>query len=152
MCSRVQMIRGESAPAGVRFVGRGTPYENPWEHRTKADLARVPALNGDEWELETRISGPGSKPFRHADGTTTWHEVRYLTPWESREVFRQAVIGKGGARFPAGTAQLLAPERIRRDLRGFDLACYCTPGQPCHVDVLVSVARGALPGPDVFRR
>ncbi|OWV01629.1 hypothetical protein B5D80_25865 [Micromonospora wenchangensis] len=30
----------------------------------------------------------------------------------------------------------------RRDLAGRDLACWCPPGQPCHADVLLSVANG----------
>ena len=31
-------------------------------------------------------------------------------------------------------------ERARRELRGHDLACWCKPGWPCHVDVLLAVA------------
>lgn len=30
----------------------------------------------------------------------------------------------------------------RIDLRGKNLACWCPPGQPCHVDVLLAVANG----------
>lgn len=29
---------------------------------------------------------------------------------------------------------------IRRELRGKNLACWCKPGQPCHVDVLLQIA------------
>lgn len=29
---------------------------------------------------------------------------------------------------------------IRRELRGFDLACYCQPGATCHADVLLRIA------------
>lgn len=28
------------------------------------------------------------------------------------------------------------------ELRGFDLACWCKPGQPCHADVLLRYASG----------
>ena len=31
-------------------------------------------------------------------------------------------------------------DRIRRELRGRDLACYCAPGLPCHADVLLEIA------------
>lgn len=31
---------------------------------------------------------------------------------------------------------------VRRDLAGRNLACWCPPGQPCHADVLLSVANG----------
>lgn len=35
--------------------------------------------------------------------------------------------------------ELLVP-RLRHDLRGRDLACWCKVGQPCHRDVLLAVA------------
>jgi hypothetical protein len=38
-----------------------------------------------------------------------------------------------------------SPERqaeAKRDLRGFDLACNCQLGQPCHADVLLVIANG----------
>lgn len=31
-------------------------------------------------------------------------------------------------------------QRIRDQLRGKNLACYCPPGQPCHADVLLELA------------
>ena len=37
-------------------------------------------------------------------------------------------------------------ERIRRDLRGRDLACYCSERSPCHADVLLVVANQDPPG------
>ncbi|HEX3800219.1 MAG TPA: DUF4326 domain-containing protein [Verrucomicrobiae bacterium] len=30
--------------------------------------------------------------------------------------------------------------RIRRELRGKNLACWCKPGAPCHADVLLKIA------------
>lgn len=39
----------------------------------------------------------------------------------------------------------LTPERIRADLAGKSLACWCRPGQPCHADVLLQVANGSTP-------
>jgi hypothetical protein len=35
--------------------------------------------------------------------------------------------------------------RIRRDLRGRDLACFCSERSPCHADVLLLVANGDPP-------
>ena len=37
-----------------------------------------------------------------------------------------------------GQPDLLA--KVRRELRGKDLYCYCKPGQPCHGDVLLRIA------------
>lgn len=34
----------------------------------------------------------------------------------------------------------LTPERIRADLAGKSLACWCRPGEPCHADVLLAIA------------
>jgi hypothetical protein len=40
------------------------------------------------------------------------------------------------------------PERKRlildslHELRGKNLACWCTPGKPCHADVLLEIANG----------
>lgn len=31
-------------------------------------------------------------------------------------------------------------QRIKRDLRGKNLACWCPPGSPCHADVLLEIA------------
>ncbi|GLW34609.1 DUF4326 domain-containing protein [Actinoplanes regularis] len=36
-------------------------------------------------------------------------------------------------------------ERVRQDLRGADLACWCPLDGPCHGDVLIRVADGADP-------
>jgi hypothetical protein len=34
------------------------------------------------------------------------------------------------------------PGRQWSDLRGKNLACWCKPGEPCHADVLLSLANG----------
>lgn len=31
----------------------------------------------------------------------------------------------------------------KRELRGYDLACYCPLDEPCHADVLLAIANGA---------
>ena len=33
-------------------------------------------------------------------------------------------------------------EDVRRELAGWNLACYCEPGDPCHGDVLLAIANG----------
>lgn len=32
---------------------------------------------------------------------------------------------------------------VRRELRGKDLACWCSLDQPCHADVLLQIANGS---------
>ena len=39
------------------------------------------------------------------------------------------------------------PERVaevRKELKGKPLACWCSPGLPCHADTLVEVANGGV--------
>jgi hypothetical protein len=31
-------------------------------------------------------------------------------------------------------------DRMRRELRGKNLACFCAPGSPCHADILLEIA------------
>jgi len=35
-------------------------------------------------------------------------------------------------------------EEIRRELAGKDLVCWCPVDQPCHADVLLKIANGAV--------
>ncbi|MFE9192028.1 DUF4326 domain-containing protein [Micromonospora sp. NPDC007208] len=42
---------------------------------------------------------------------------------------------------PMGNCELDV-EEVRRDLAGWNLACWCGPDQPCHVDVLLEIANG----------
>ena len=37
----------------------------------------------------------------------------------------------------------LTCERIRAELAGKDLACWCPPGSPCHADVLLAIANAS---------
>jgi hypothetical protein len=34
-------------------------------------------------------------------------------------------------------------EAIRAELKGFNLACWCKPGTPCHSEVLIELANGS---------
>jgi hypothetical protein len=50
-------------------------------------------------------------------------------------------------------AWVYAPEQaalrqaVDRELKGWDLACYCPPGWPCHADVLLEIANAEEPSP-----
>lgn len=35
----------------------------------------------------------------------------------------------------------------RQELRGRNLACWCSPGSPCHADVLIEIANDTYPTP-----
>lgn len=34
-------------------------------------------------------------------------------------------------------------ERVRKELKGKNLACWCKPDSPCHADVLLEIANGS---------
>lgn len=36
------------------------------------------------------------------------------------------------------------PAAIAKALRGFNLACWCKPGEPCHADILLEIANAPL--------
>lgn len=128
--ARIQRERtkGWRAPAGAVYVGRGTRWGNPYKLGTT--LVRYPAINGDRWELEGRLSKtPGqTHHFRHPDGTITWHQVEPASPEQILELYRRWLDQR--------------PELIhqaRTTLAGRDLMCWCPPG-PCHADILLKIA------------
>lgn len=73
--------------------------------------------------------GPFGNPFRP---TITTGSLAPASTADCVEVFRQWLqqdtIGKSVA------------IRARQELRGFNLACYCPLGSPCHADVLLELA------------
>ncbi|HXW79546.1 MAG TPA: DUF4326 domain-containing protein [Acidimicrobiales bacterium] len=43
-----------------------------------------------------------------------------------------------------GTPGAPTPEQIHDHLTGRDLCCWCPPGEPCHADMLLELANGAV--------
>ncbi|MGW2371750.1 DUF4326 domain-containing protein [Kitasatospora sp. NPDC001683] len=142
--ARVQRRRtaGWRAPEGAIYVGPGSRWANPWSWRTRHALARVPALDGSEWELETRISSAGrTHPYLHPDGRVTPHAIRYLTRQESVDLYRAALTAPtSSVRLWQHCSPHLTVVDARRELAGRDLVCRCALGQPCHADVLLQLA------------
>ncbi len=68
---------------------------------------------------------------------------RYGNPYATAEEYRRRLIEEGAV---LNGCYLITPEYIRRDLRGFNLACFCRPGDPCHADVLLELANAAVEG------
>jgi hypothetical protein len=140
-------VRSWRTPENAVYVGPGSRWANPWRWRTRDALARVPALDGAEWELETRISSAGrDHAYHHADGRITPHEIRYMTRAECIEVYRQALTAPT-ARLRLWTypGPALTVADAHAELAGLDLACRCALGQLCHADVLLELANAPLP-------
>lgn len=109
---RIQRRRtaGWRAPAGAKYVGRGTRYGNPYAVVRQTDgMLAIPAA-------ETNRKWP----------TFTYeHDARA----EAVRLYRTHL-----AQHP----DLVA--RARRELASHNLMCWCPEDQPCHVDVLLRVA------------
>jgi len=72
----------------------------------------------------------GSKVCSKASGV--YREEPIETAADAVERFRD-MLEIDGRNYPP-------TEEIIRELRGKDLACWCLPDEPCHVDVLLEVA------------
>lgn len=83
-------------------------------------------------------------PFvRHGDGMAMSRQMAVAS-------FRSFVLAEGcwwskplpwpAGKIPAGPPTTL--DDVRAELRGKNLACWCKPGEPCHVDVLLEIANG----------
>lgn len=122
---RIQRRRtkGWRAPDGAVYVGRGTPWGNPWTvtecleagwATTDVEARRVSAEFFRAWLDGTLDGGPGPEG-------TSWSQ-------ENRDWIREHVA----------------------ELRGRDLMCWCpppSPGQPdhCHAAVLLKLANQPQP-------
>lgn len=116
--------RGWRAPAGAKYVGRGSRFGNPW----------VVVQTPTGWAINWVPGGPGPKP--PADKWWADCSTRYAA--HETAVYRYAAM-------LADQPDLLA--MVRTDLPGRDLMCWCPRELPCHADVLLAAAAGEDPRP-----
>ena len=147
---RIQRSRqkGWRMPEGAVYVGRPTPWGNPWPvdytndiqpwlalalgQRADAAGRRAAAVIAYRWW----ISDDGS-PFPVAAATPGPGDVEY-SDGSTRHI-KDIPVGMGVLMLSRRTLALpkrpdLAP------LRSKDLVCWCPLDQPCHVDVLLELA------------
>lgn len=127
---RIQRKRtkGWRAPAGAKYVGRGTRWGNP------CTQVRYPALDGSEWEQEGRLGKTSGErhAFVHPDNTVTWHLVKDATREQAVAMYRRWLDQRPSL-----------VKEARFELRGRDLMCWCPLDEPCHADVLLELANAA---------
>lgn len=150
---RIQMSRQHPWRAehpNAIIVARPTKYGNPFRYRQRVGgLVHHHPDYPEAWEYEGRISGPDMRHDSFGPGDA-WEPlwVRWATREEIVELFRRTLIepdrGMHWA-YPSGNGNLarFTVEDARRELAGRDLACWCPLDQPCHADVLLSLANGA---------
>lgn len=119
---RVQMRRGVALPPNTKYVGRPTQWGNPWRVGINRDQPRG-LTAARVLGLPTRLRPP-SRGQRHS----TTIEPITLTQAQAVMVFRVS----------ARETLHYWPDWLE-PLRGYDLACYCEPDEPCHADVLLDL-------------
>lgn len=130
---RIQRRRtaGWRMPHGAKYVGRPTRWGNPFRvgdryvSRTWCNDAPYPAPDAPL----------GTREHPAAFGWPAWIEVVDVVRDRAHAVdlFRAHITFEDLAWDPA---------EIRRDLGGRDLACWCPESEPCHADVLLTIASG----------
>jgi hypothetical protein len=110
-----QRTAGWRKPEGAIYVGRPTPFGNPYQ------LTRI----GTVWVVFVQVED-ADKP------------VTVSTVFDERQARLVAVDGfRAMFRTPGGAEQA---EYFARELHGRDLLCWCAPDMPCHADVLLDIA------------
>ena len=111
-------------PGFVNCLGRwGCPFR-VFEHRR-----RDGTLAG--WRIAWRDHGLGAGKPRPPG----WKPSKFRDRWDAQVAALEALVTWINH---ADQADVVA--RIRRELRGRDLACFCSERSPCHADVLLVVA------------
>lgn len=143
--------KGWRMPENTVYVGGGSRWASPYRvghTKTRSPGALRP---WNDWEHEGRLDKPvGEKVrFSHHDNTVTWHHVDYATAAQCVELYRQLLGLDPNTRLnraPNKHWRTAFIERVRAELAGKNLACWCplTDAQgnhvPCHADVLLEIA------------
>jgi hypothetical protein len=127
MPTRVQLqrTRGVRKPPNTQVVTRSTAYGNPYR-------VLPPDRDNPSWRIWT-CGGRG--------GSISCDRIKYADPFacaSEHDAHERAVR--------LFRVWLTAPEqadvldRVRRELAGLDLACWCRLDMPCHADVLLELA------------
>jgi hypothetical protein len=116
---RIRHARGVKLPAGARLVARPSRWGNPFR------ISRVDCSDGLGlcWEVSD-----GRLTVTHLDTPARAHE-------SAVEMFELHTGPMGNYEYDNDTLA-----RLRRELGGRDLACYCPAGRACHADVLLRLA------------
>jgi hypothetical protein len=97
------------------------------------------ALNGLPAKRITR-PGPWGNPFTIDDVANRYGLDPDAAQAKAVALCGQWLRGTLDARLSPGNPPSKAD--IRRELAGYNLACWCRPGTPCHADVLIELANG----------
>ena len=141
---RIQLRRtkGWRLPEGTVNVARHSSGHGKWGNPFRVGHK---VISPGRWGTEANPY-PGDLAPGHYDGTSMVraYDIRLVRDRADAVALFIAYYSKVAWCEPSHL------ERIRRELGGRDLACWCPPGEPCHGDALLAVANGRRPvTPDV---
>ena len=144
MAERIQLRRtkGWRLPEGAVNVARHSSGWSKWGNPFRIGHK---VICPGRWNTEATPYA-GELPVGHYDGTGTGHayEIRLVRDRADAVALYVAYYSK------TSWCDQPSLDRIRRELGGRDLACWCPAGEPCHGDALLAVANGRRPvTPDV---
>jgi hypothetical protein len=97
------------------------------------------ALNGLPAKLVTR-PGKWGNPFSIDDVAARYGLARMEAQAKAVAMAGEWLRGTLDPKLSPGPPP--SRDAIRNELRGYNLACWCKPGTPCHADVLIELANG----------
>jgi hypothetical protein len=118
---RLSRQKGWRKPVGAVVVSRPSKWGNPF---------RVGKSGVAEYPFSVRGT------MNHLLGC---HETAAEAREHAVELFEMHIGPMGSYEYDAETL-----ERLRTQLAGHDLACWCSLDQPCHADVLLKLANGPV--------
>jgi hypothetical protein len=119
MPQRIQRkrMKGWRMPEGAIYVGRPSVWGNPFWH--------VQKFHGLEYSL--RLYAQMARGFWTPSDVILWPDHYVSQIYEDHQAWLSRLDGH-------------PLEKIRSELAGHDLACWCRLDQPCHADVLLAIA------------
>ncbi|MBN8972937.1 MAG: DUF4326 domain-containing protein [Rhizobiales bacterium] len=115
-----QRVKGWRMPPSTVYVGR----PSQWGNRFVVG-ARKNGFSGDEAETIAHYAD-------YTKNVDLWDNWPLATASLAVEAFRKVQCHATFA------------DRVRAELRGKNLACWCPLDQPCHADVLLELANGPI--------
>ena len=108
-------------------------------HKGFSLQAASEALNGLPAKRVTR-PGPWGNPFSIADTAARYGLDDAAAQEKAVALCAQWLRGTLDPKLSPGAPP--SRDAIRRELAGYNLACWCKPGTPCHSEVLLEIANG----------
>lgn len=133
---RIQRKRakGWRMPQGAVYVGRPTKWGNPWRVGQRGEIAcRQDEIIAVPTTIDLGEHGEARGVAYYVKGKST--RGIPIRMFEAPLTIDQVL-----SKYKAHILETVGERRIKEELRGKDLVCWCPLDQPCHADVLLEIA------------